>query len=82
MQVGLFKEISNYTDSDGVEKTATNFYVQCGDAKVPIEVKYFKNKETGKDSSFLGRKMVLSSYAEEVKIKKSTTDKADQVQVG
>lgn len=61
--VKLFKQISHYV-KDGETKTATNFFVQCGETMVPIEVKYFENKETGRDNLFTGRKMVLSSYAE------------------
>lgn len=63
--VKLFKQISHY-EKDGETKTATNFFVQCGDMNIPVEVKYFENKETGKDNQYLGRKMVLSSYAEEI----------------
>lgn len=64
-EVKLFKRISHY-EKDGENKTATNFFVQCGDANIPIEVKYFEDKKTGKDNQYLGRKMVLSSYAEEI----------------
>jgi hypothetical protein len=64
--VKLLKQISTYKDKDGNDKTATNFSLQCGDTRIPIEVKYFENKETGRDPAFAGRKMVLSSYAEEV----------------
>ncbi len=70
MLVNLLKQISKYKDKDGVEKTATNFSLQCGDSRIPIEVKYFENKELGRDPAFAGRKMVLSSFAEEI-----TTDK-------
>ena len=61
--VKLFKQISHY-EKDGETKTATNFFVLCGDVLVPVEVKYFENKATGKDNQFLGRKMILASYAE------------------
>lgn len=64
-EVKLFKRISHY-EKDGETKTATNFFVQCGDTNIPIEIKYFEDKETGRDNQYLGRKMVLSSYAEEV----------------
>ena len=71
MQVELLKEKSNYKDKDGNEKVATNFSLQCGDTRIPIEVKYFENKETGRDPAFAGRKMVLSSFAKEVILDKN-----------
>ncbi|MBQ8658724.1 MAG: hypothetical protein IJ506_06275 [Clostridia bacterium] len=76
-EVKLFKQISHY-EKDGETKTATNFFVQCGDTNIPIEIKYFENKQTGKDTQYLGRKMVLSSYAEEIPAKeKDEKDKKD-----
>ncbi len=63
--VQLFKQISHY-EKDGEQRTATNFFVQCGDVRVPVEVKFFENKETGKDPQFAARKAVLSSYAENI----------------
>lgn len=69
-EVKLFKQISHY-EKDGETKTATNFYVLCGDVRVPVEVKYFEDKQTGRDNQYLGRKMVLSSYAEELPEKES-----------
>ena len=62
-EVKLFKRISHY-EKDGETKIATNFFVQCGDTNIPIEIKYFEDKETGRDNQYLGRKMVLASYAE------------------
>lgn len=62
-EVKLFKRISHY-EKDGETKTATNFFVQCGDTNIPIEVKYFEDKETGRDNQYLGRKMVLASYSD------------------
>ena len=63
-QLKIFKKISHY-EKDGEQKSATNFYVQCGDMLIPIEVKYFEDKKNGgKDSQYVARKMVLSSYAE------------------
>ena len=48
-EVKLFKQISHY-EKDGETKTATNFYVLCGDVRVPVEVKYFEDKQTGRDT--------------------------------
>lgn len=65
MQVQLFKKISNYTDRDGQAKTATNFYIQCNDALIPVEVKFFPNPQMNNvDPNFRGRKMTLSAFAD------------------
>lgn len=75
-EVKLFKQHSSYTDKDGKERTATNFYVQCGDTRIPVEVKFFENKETGRDPQYVGRKMVLSSYAEDITPKEEIAENA------
>lgn len=64
MQVQLLKQFHNYVDKKGEERTATNFYVKCGDSMIPVEVRYFPNDE-GVDPNYRARKMVLSSFAEE-----------------
>ena len=64
MQVQLFKKQSKYVDKDGVERSATRFYAQCGETLVPIEVTYFKDKETGKDSQYAGRREVMKAFAD------------------
>ena len=76
-EVKLFKQISHY-EKDGEIKTATNFYVLCGDVRVPVEVKYFEDKQTGRDNQYLGRKMVLSSYAEEIPEREATQKPVDK----
>ena len=63
MQVELFKKQSKYVDKDNVERSATRFYVQCGEVLVPIEVTYFKDKETGKDPQYSGRREVMKAFA-------------------
>ncbi len=65
MQVQLFKKLNDYVDKNGEEKTATNFYVKCGDSMIPIEVRYFQGLD-GVDPNYRGRKMVMSSFAEEL----------------
>ena len=60
-----------YTNSEGKEKIATNFFVMCGNIQVPIEVKYFKNDE-GVDMNYNGRKTVMESYAEVLPPKESS----------
>lgn len=65
MQVNLFKRRVPYVDQkDGKEKIATNFFVSCGDILVPVEVKYFENKETGRDDRYMERKTLLSAFAD------------------
>lgn len=65
MQVKLYKKIQNYVDkNDGEEKSATNFYLQCGTELIPIAVRYFPDKESNVDANYRGRKMVLGAIAE------------------
>ena len=64
MQVNLFKRRVPYVDKDGENKIATNFFVSCGDIFVPVEVKYFENKETGRDNWYMERKTLLSAFAD------------------
>ena len=64
MQVNLFKRRVPYVDKDGENKIATNFFVSCGDILVPVEVKYFENKETGRDDRYIERKTLLSAFAD------------------
>ena len=73
--VKLFKRNGTYTDKEGNEKKFTNFYVQCGDQLISVTPTYFENDE-GRDPAYVGRKMVLSSYAEELP-EKEKTDKPD-----
>lgn len=63
MQVDLLKKQVNYKDKEGKEKTATNFYLRCGDNMlVPIEIKYFPD-ENNVDKAYGARKTVLSAFA-------------------
>ncbi len=65
-EVKLYKKNVSYKDKEGAEKTAVNFYIRCGTVTVPIEVKYFANKETGVDNRYRERKTVLGAFAEEL----------------
>ena len=65
-QVNLLKKNGSYVNKDGEEKKVTNFFVRCGDVLVPIEVKYFESKETGKDDRYRERRVLLSAFAEEL----------------
>ena len=65
----LFKKNYTYTDhKTGEERTGTRFYLQCGDALIPIEVSYFDKKDEKGNSQgdpyYKSRKAVLSSYAQ------------------
>lgn len=63
--VTILKKVVKYIGKkDNTEKTATNFYLRCGDALVPIEVKFFANAETGKDTQYVSRKTLLSVFEE------------------
>lgn len=63
-EVKLLKRKVPYVDKEGKDRIATNFFLCCGDVMIPIEVKYFENKETGRDDRYLERKTVLSAFAE------------------
>lgn len=76
MQVELFKRNGTYQDKDGKEKHFTNFYVKCGDQLISVTPTYFENAD-GRDPTYLGRKMVLSSYAEELPEKDIVEEKTD-----
>lgn len=65
-QVSLLKKNGSYINKDGEEKKVTNFFIRCGDVLVPIEVKYFESKETGKDDRYRERRVLLSAFAEEL----------------
>lgn len=63
-EVKLYKKLATYTDKNGEEKTATNLFVMCGDVLVPIEVKYFEDKETGTDKNYRSRKTLISALSD------------------
>lgn len=64
MQVNLFKRRVPYVNKDGEERIATNFYVDCGGILIPVEAKYFEDKETGRDDRYMERKTLLSAFAD------------------
>lgn len=68
--VKLLKQLSNYVDKEGNEKTATNFFVECGGERIPVEVRYFNGPDGEPDRYYRARKMVLASHAEELPKKK------------
>ena len=66
MDVKLFKKTGTYfSERDKKDKPFTNFYIQCNDQLVPIEVKYFPNPAfDNRDPGYQGRFAVLSAFAE------------------
>ena len=74
MQVELFKKVVEYTTQDGEVKKATNFFVACGDALVPVEVKYFENKETKTDKNYASRRTLMSAFAAELPQKQQSAN--------
>lgn len=64
--VQLFKRKKGYTDSEGKERVATNFYIKCGDEGdlIAIDIHYFPNaKLDNRDPGFTGRKAVMEAFA-------------------
>ena len=66
MMVKLFKRNVEYTTATGEVKTATNYFLQCGDVLVPIEVKFFADRVTGEDKNYRTRRTLMSAFAEEL----------------
>ena len=66
-EIKLLKKETSYADKQtGEARQATRFYIQCGDALIPIQVTYFENPETGKDSQYASRKAILKAFAAEL----------------
>lgn len=75
IEVKLFKKEGTYVDKDKNEKRFTNFYVQCGDKLIPVDVKFFPNEKLdGRDPEYAGRKEVLKAFAEKLPEKKAATE--------
>lgn len=65
-EMKLYKKKVVYKDKKtGEEKYAINFSLKLGDTFVPIEVKFFPDKETNRDNKYASRKAVMSAFAEE-----------------
>ena len=72
MLVKLYKKNGEYkTQSDELKKV-TNYFVECGDVLVPVEVKYFEDKETHTDKQYAMRRTLMSAFAEELPERKPT----------
>ncbi len=78
MQVKLFKKTSSYIDKNtNGEKQATNLYVDCNGKLIPIAVKYFENSD-GVDPAYSGRKAILTTFADELPDKPTSTEHNSQ----
>ena len=65
-EMKLYKKKVVYKDKKtGEERYAINFSLKLGDTLVPIEVKFFPDKETNRDNQYASRKAVMSAFAEE-----------------
>lgn len=66
MTVNLYKKTGTYySEKDKKDKPYTNFYIQCNDQLIPVEVKYFPNAQfDNRDPGYQGRFQVLSAFAE------------------
>lgn len=65
-EMKLYKRKVVYKDKKtDTDKTAVNFYLKLGDALIPVECKYFPDPVTGQDRQYLGRKSVMSAFAED-----------------
>ena len=66
MTVKLYKKTGTYfSQKDNKDKFFTNFYIQCNDQLIPVEVKYFPNPQLdNRDPGYQGRFQVLSAFAE------------------
>lgn len=65
-EVKLYKKDSTYNDKNtGEQRKATRFYLECGNALIPIEVSYFGTEEK-RDTQYSGRKEVMRAFAQEL----------------
>ena len=64
MQVKLLSQTGNYKDKNtGEDKTYVNFFLECGNERIPIEVKNFSTQEK-QDKAYGSRRTVLKAFAE------------------
>ena len=80
MQVKLYKKNGEYTTKNGEVNKVTNYFVECGDVLVPVEVKFFEDKKTGEDKNYRTRRTLMSAFAEELpEREKAQKPQAEQV---
>ena len=70
----LYKKIYKYVDKDDNERTGTSFYLELGNAMIPIEPRFFKDPVTGRDPNYAARKAVMDAFAILLPTKKATED--------
>lgn len=64
MQVNLLKRKVSYKDKDtGDMKNGTNYYLLINEEHVPIQIAYFKDKDTGVDKGYARRKGLMDALA-------------------
>lgn len=61
LEVKLYAKKGTYV-KDGEERPFTNYFLQCGETLVPIEVKNFSTKDK-QDFQYSSRKGVLTAFA-------------------
>ena len=70
MTVTLLKQEGTYVNNEGKEKRFVNFFLDCGDSRIPIEVSYFpQDKFDGRDPNYAGRREVLKAFADTIPAK-------------
>ena len=63
MKVDLLKRVTTY-DDHGTQKTATAFFLLCGDALIQIEVKCRKTKDNSFDPDYSTNKRIVVAFAD------------------
>ena len=66
VEVKLYKkEVTYYSEDKQKDVPFTNFYLSINGNNIPIEVKYFPNKQfNDRDPGYSGRMAVMSTFAE------------------
>lgn len=79
-EVKLYKKNGTYFSKEkNKDVPFTNFYVQCNDQMIPVEVKYFPNPKTdNRDLGYQGRFAVLSVFAELLPEKEKTEEESKE----
>lgn len=63
MKVDLFKRVTTY-DDHGKQKTATAFFLLCGDALIQIEIKCRKTRDNPFDPDYSTNKRIVAAFAD------------------
>ena len=78
-EVKLYKKNGTYFSKEkNKDVPFTNFYVQCNDQMIPVEVKYFPNPKTdNRDLGYSKRMAILSFIAENLPDKDKEASKQE-----